>query len=74
MSLHHSTKSQNYITNRRDNMNHTKRIDTIFKATATEIEWAKEEYRKWEAEQDLAFGKDAWTVEIVDGEVTVVAK
>jgi hypothetical protein len=55
-------------------MNHTKRIDTIFKATATEIEWAKEEYRKWEAEQDLAFGKDAWTVEIVDGEVTVVAK
>jgi len=55
-------------------MNHTKRLDAMFNATATEIEWAKEEYRKWEAEQDLAFGKDAWTVEIVDGEVTVVAK
>ena len=60
-------------------MNHTKRIDTIFgifpNATAAEIDWAKEEYKAWEAEQDLAFGQDAWTVEIDDdGEVTVVAK
>ena len=55
-------------------MNHTKRIDAMFNATATEIEWAKEEYRKWEAEQDLAFGKDAWKVEILQGAVTVVAK
>ena len=42
--------------------------------TEVEIEWANKEYELWKQKQDKLFGKDGWKVEIVKGDMKVVAK
>ena len=60
----------------------TKRMETILNRVSKEnaptdadIQWAINEYKLWEAEQDLLFGKDGWTaVRNKDDEVIITAK
>ena len=62
-------------------MRYTKELENILSKvrqenspTQADVQWANKEYELWKQEQDKLFGKDGWKVEIVKGDMKVVAK